>query len=99
MSKSPTAAQNNYSTTELECLVVIREVQKCSYYLLGQQDFVVLTDHKPLQGVFEKDLFYLLSPHLQRLREKVAAYSLAIKWSPGKIHLIADALSRAPLFA
>ena len=30
--------------------------------------------------------------------EKVAMYSFQVKWTPGKTHLIADALSRAPLF-
>ena len=30
--------------------------------------------------------------------EKVAIYSFKVQWTPGKTHLIADALSRAPLF-
>ena len=30
--------------------------------------------------------------------EKVAMYNFNVKWTPGKTHLIADALSRAPLF-
>ena len=30
--------------------------------------------------------------------EKVAMYSFKVQWTPGKTHLIADALSRAPLF-
>ena len=30
--------------------------------------------------------------------EKVAMYNFDVKWTPGKTHLIADALSRAPLF-
>ena len=31
--------------------------------------------------------------------EKVTMYNFQVKWTPGKTHLIADALSRAPLFA
>ena len=31
--------------------------------------------------------------------EKVPMYNFQVKWTPGKTHLIADALSRAPLFA
>ena len=57
------------------------------------------TDHKPPHGVFQKDIFDLASPRLQRLREKVAMFSFDVRWVPGKTHLIADALSRAPLFA
>ena len=32
------------------------------------------------------------------MREKLAAYNFTVTWVPGKTHLIADALSRAPLF-
>ena len=32
------------------------------------------------------------------MREKLAAYNFVVTWVPGKTHLIADALSRAPLF-
>ena len=46
-----------------------------------------------------KDIFDLASPRLQRLREKVAMHSFDVRWVPGKTHFIADALSRAPLFA
>ena len=33
------------------------------------------------------------------MREKLSGYSFTVKWVPGKNHQIADALSRAPLFA
>ena len=32
------------------------------------------------------------------MREKLAAFNFTVTWVPGKMHLIADALSRAPLF-
>ena len=48
--------------------------------------------------MFQKDIFDLASPRLQRLREKVAMFSFQVCCVPGKTHLIADALSRAPLF-
>ena len=44
----------------------------CSFYLRGLPSFHVYTDHKPLEGIFVKDIFDLASPRLQRLREKVA---------------------------
>ena len=68
-------------------------------FLFGLPTFNVLTDHRPLEGIFTKDIFDLASPRLQRLREKVAMYSFLVRWVPGKTHFIADALSRAPLFA
>ncbi|MEL6359074.1 MAG: DDE-type integrase/transposase/recombinase, partial [Bacteroidota bacterium] len=51
-----------------------------------------------LVGVFNKAIYDLPNPRLQRLREKLAAYTFTVEWVPGKTHLIADALSRAPVF-
>ena len=36
---------------------------------------------------------------LRRFREKLTDYAFDVTWSPGKCHLIADALSRAPVAA
>ena len=49
------------------------DVTKCSFYLKGLPHFAVATDHKPLEGIFEKDLFEVQNPRLQRIREKTAA--------------------------
>ena len=46
--------------------------------------------------IVKSDLFNLVSPRLQRLREKVSAYSFQVKWVPGKTHYITDAFLRAP---
>ena len=72
---------------------------KCSFYLRGLPLFTIYRDHRPLQGVFQKDIFDLASPRLQRLREKIAMYSFQVCLVPGKTHLISDTLCRAPLFA
>ena len=73
-------------------------VEKCRYYLRGISSFTVVTDHKPLVGVFEKVLHKLPNVRLRRFREHLADYSFDVKWCPGKEHCIADALSRAPVF-
>ena len=98
-SKGLTPTQQRYSTIELECLVIVWATFKSSFYLRGLPLFTIYTDHRPLQGVFHKDIFDLASPRLQHLCEKIAMYSFQVCWVPGKTHLIADALSRAPLFA
>ena len=98
-SKGLTPIQQRYSTIELECLAIVWAILKCSFYLKGLPTFNVYTDHKPLHGVFQKDIFDLASPRLQRLREKVVMFSFDVRWVPGKTHFIADAFSRAPLFA
>ena len=94
-SKGLTPTQQRYSTIELECLAIT----KCSFNLHALPLFTIYTDHRPLEGVFQKDLFDLANPRLQRMREKVAMFSFNVTWVPGKIHLIADALSRALLFS
>ena len=35
----------------------------------------------------------------RQLRKKMQAFNFEVKWVPGKLHLIADALSRAPHFS
>ena len=98
-SKSLTPTQQRYATVELECLAVYFAISKCSFYLKGSKGFSVSTDHKPLVGVFQKDLFDIGNPRLQRIREKLVEYTFTVDWVPGKTHHIADALSRAPLFS
>lgn len=55
-SKGLTPTQQRYSTIELECLAIIWAIQKCHFYLRGLLIFQVYTDHRPLEGVFQKDL-------------------------------------------
>lgn len=59
----------------------------------------VITDHRPLFGIFGKPLGSLNNSRLQRLRENLDQFSFSLTWTPGKNHLIADALSRFPVFA
>lgn len=90
--------EKRYSTVELECLAIVYAMKKCSFFLLGTPLWV-LTDHRPLVGVFKKDIWDVDNPRLQRMREKVAAFNFTVRYTPGKSHLIADALSRYPVFA
>ena len=98
-SQSLTPAQRNYATVELEMMAVAWAIEKCSYYLRGISSFKVITDHKPLIGVFEKPLGTLVNARLLRFRQRLVDYTFTVEWSPGKDHCIADALSRRPVFA
>ena len=82
-SKGLTSTQQRYSTIELECLAIVWAISKCSFYLHGLPKFTVYTDHRPLEGIFQKNLFTLASPRLQRMQEKVAKYSFEANWVPG----------------
>ena len=60
--------------------------------------FTVITDHKPLKGVFAKELPDIENTRLRRYRESLTGYNFDITWREGKTNHIADALSRAPVF-
>ena len=97
-SKSLNDTQRNYATIELECLAINHAIKKCKFYLHGKDNFTVITDHKPLLGIFNKNLDDLDNPRLQRMREKVMGFNFDIEWIAGKSNLIADTLSRNPKF-
>ena len=65
--------------------------------MFGAPTFYLVTDHKPLIGIFQKGLQDISNRRLQRLRERVVDYSAKVKWVEGRSHLIADALSRSLL--
>jgi hypothetical protein len=95
---SLTPAQKNYAVVELELTAVWWAAEKCHYYLRGMPMFEVVTDRRLLVGLFGKSLCSLGNVRLQRLRENLAMYTFEVTWVPGKTHLIAGALSRAPVF-
>ena len=97
-SRSLNPAESRYSTSELECLAICYAIKECEFYLQGA-NFTVYTDHRPLVGVFRKSLHEIENARLLRFREKVAHFSFSVEYVPGKSHLIADALSRAPIFS
>ena len=93
-----TPAQRNYATIELEAMAIQYGILKCSFFLTGCPGFSVVTDHKPLCGIFRKDLVDIPNPRLLKVRERLVNFNFDVKWVAGKVHLIADALSRYPVF-
>ena len=97
-SRALTSAESRYATIELECLAIMWATKKCKHFLQAMPRYKVITDHRPLLGIFEKPLFEVDNSRLQRFREALAEYNFEIKWVQGKNHQIADALSRHPKF-
>ena len=96
---SLTSAQQNYSSTEIECLGVQWALQKCRYHLLGAPTFKVVTDHRALVPLLnKKSLQEIPNARLQRLIEKTRDFDLVCVWEAGKNLHIVDALSRHPVF-
>ena len=48
--------QKNYATIEFEFLAIVRAIDKCDFYLLGMDRFQVFSDHRPLEGIMQKEL-------------------------------------------
>ena len=63
-SKALTETQKRYATVELECLAILVAVRRCDFYLRGMPSFEVITDHRPLVGVFKNDIFKLDNAYL-----------------------------------
>ncbi|PCJ22642.1 MAG: hypothetical protein COA94_08945, partial [Rickettsiales bacterium] len=96
-SRSLLPAESRYATNELEALAIAWAITDCKFYLAGA-NFTVVTDHRPLVGTFAKPLGEIANARLLRIREKLVNFTFDIVWTPGKVHFIADALSRSPIF-
>ena len=93
-----TDCQTRYAVVELELLAAQYAMKKCRHFLLGCPEFALTVDHKPLLGIFKKDICDIENPRLQNLRMKMTRFNFKANWSAGKEHLIADCLSRHPVF-
>uniref|UniRef100_A0A2H8THY5 RNA-directed DNA polymerase n=1 Tax=Melanaphis sacchari TaxID=742174 RepID=A0A2H8THY5_9HEMI len=89
-SRTLNKSENNYSTTELECLAIIFGVKQFRPYLYGRK-FIILSDHRPLTW-----LFNLKNPlsKLARWRIQLEEYDYEIRYKPGVQNSNVDALSR-----
>ena len=98
-SRSVTPTESRYSITELELLGIVWAVKRSDYFLRGIKHFTIVTDHRPLVGLFRKQLNEIDNPRLLRLREKLLGFVFSVVWTPGRSHQMADALSRSPAFS
>ncbi len=94
-SRSLTAAEKNYSITELECLAVTWSLKLFRPYAYGHP-CKIITDHQALRWLLSQ-----ASPsgRLNRWSLALQEYQLEIIYRPGRKNEKADALSRAPLVA
>ncbi|POM78651.1 Pol protein [Phytophthora palmivora] len=87
------AAERNYPVHDKELLAMKYALVKFRVHLLGTRPFVIYTDHASLRTVTN-------SPHLlQRMARWLsffAEYNFRVEYKPGKLNVLADALSRRP---
>lgn len=92
-SRSLTAAERNYSTTEKECLACLFGVEKFRPYV-ELTKFKIVTDHSALLWLHK-----LQSPsgRLARWTARLSQFTFEIVHRKGKFNVVPDALSRAPV--
>ncbi|GJR61171.1 putative nucleotidyltransferase, ribonuclease H [Tanacetum coccineum] len=82
--------EKNYTTHDLELGAVVFALKIWRHYLYGTK-CVVFTDHKSLQHILDqKDL----NMRQRRWIEILSDYDCKIRYHPGKLNVVADALSR-----
>ena len=90
-------AERNYAQIDREALSIIFAVKKWHKYISGRP-FKVITDHKPLLGLFgeNKAIPEHASARVQRWALILAAHSYSLEYKPGSTNE-ADVLSRLPV--
>ena len=97
-SKTLSKTERNYSQLNKEALAIMYGIRKFSMYLQGRK-FLIVTDHKPLLGIFTPgaDIPEDLSPRRTRWAVALAAMDYRLQHKPGADIGHADFLSRLPL--
>ena len=95
-SRSLSNAEKRHAVIEKEALAGVWACEKYSEYVVGM-NFVLETDHKPLQTLFNTTELSKTLRRVQRFCLQLMRFSVTVKYVPGKHQLTADALSRAPI--
>ena len=91
-SKSLTEAEKRCSNIEREALGMLYWLEKFHHYCFVRE-VSIITDHKPLVAIFNKDIA-TLSQRLQRILLRIHQYRMRILYKPEPDLCIADWLSR-----
>nr|GFC67696.1 putative reverse transcriptase domain-containing protein [Tanacetum cinerariifolium] len=82
--------KENYTTHDLELGAVVFALRLWRHYLYGTK-YVVYTDHKSLQYILDQKE---LNMRQRRWIKLLSDYECKIRYHPGMVNVVADALSR-----
>ena len=97
-SRSLTKCEKSWSATELELLACTYGLLKTEFYTYGSSVVHLQTDHRPLIGLYARNLDEILNKRLQKLRMKVLHIPVQVTYIKGKYNILCDLLSRSPAF-
>lgn len=95
-SRTLSKSEKKWAQIEKELLAIVFACERFHYFVYGRE-FLVESDHKPLEILMEKDIDSV-TMRLQRMLLYLLKYpNIKVQYKPGKEMLIADCLSRAQL--
>ena len=86
-------AERNYPVHDKELLAMKYALTKFRVYLLDGKHFTVFTDHASLRTAIKTPH---LSQRMARWLSFFAEFNFTVEYKPGKMNILADALSRRP---
>jgi hypothetical protein len=89
-SRSLSKCERNYHATEKECLAIVWALKKFEHYLDGQE-FILETDNRALVWL---DKMRDINSKFMRWSLKIQDFQPCIIHCPGRLNMVADALSR-----
>lgn len=97
-SRTLSQAEQKYSQIEKEALAIVFAIKKFHQFIHGRS-FLIQSDHKPLQYLFNENrqVPVMASARIQRWSLLLSMYNYKIAYKEGSTISHADALSRLPL--
>lgn len=95
-SRSLTETEKNYAAIEKEALGTVWACERFDQFVRGMA-FTIETDHKPLVPLMMSKELDQVPSRILRMRLRIMRYAPRFQYVQGKLHCLADALSRAPV--